>query len=329
MSIISAFPTPELFLHCAGYLQVADISRFTRVSKRWKELLEDQSLWKLLSQREGIPLVEGEDRDFKNDFRILYPMTISSRIISQFIGKPIGEIPRIRLEVFNRLQTQDPFDPQKTMQENYVFVVVPSKVARSTDAATPLELDQSGNLVKSTAGAIEELKLQIPFSLKNLKMLCEYPLKGKEHMPVFHKDSYAPVFDQCGLSSDKVRIFFMRIRVADQSRGLPYAEQEGKARDQRLEVTPMLPRALYEAECILRTGTCPDNREPLTYARTPDLVRVGNRDYHSVLGSFAPRSGAYVSDSVYVSGSLGVAAGVSAEVPQPLALGKLAIGKGH
>ena len=96
------------------------------------------------------------------------------------------------------------------MQENYVFVVVPSKVARSTDAATPLELDQSGNLVKSTAGAIEELKLQIPFSLKNLKMLCEYPLKGKENTPVFHKDSYAPVFDQCGLCSDKVRIFFMR-----------------------------------------------------------------------------------------------------------------------
>ena len=50
MSIISAFPTPELFLHCAEYLQVADIGHFTRVSKYWKGLLEDQSLWKSLSQ---------------------------------------------------------------------------------------------------------------------------------------------------------------------------------------------------------------------------------------------------------------------------------------
>ena len=150
------------------------------------------------------------------------------------------------------------------MQENYVFVVVPSKVARSTDAATPLELDQSGNLVKSTAGAIEELKLQIPFSLKNLKMLSEHPLKGKENTPVFHKDSYAPVFDQCGLCSDKVRIFFMRKHVADQSRDLPYLQQEAKMREQRLEVTPILPRALYDAVCILRTGTCPDSvRRPM------------------------------------------------------------------
>ena len=328
MSIISAFPTPELFLHCAGYLQVADISRFTRVSKRWKELLEDQSLWKLLSQREGIPLVEGEDRDFKNDFRILYPITSSSRIISQFIGKPIGEVPRIRLEVFNRLQQPDPFDPQRTMQENYVFVVVPSKVARSTDAATPLELDQSGNLVKSTAGAIEELKLQIPFSLKNLKMLSEHPLKGKENTPVFHKASYVAVFDQCGLCSDKVRIFFMRKHVADQSRDLPYLQQEAKMREQRLEVTPILPRALYDAVCILRTGTCPDASG--TYAPTPDLVRVGNRDYHSILGGFAPRAGAFVGRSYCdARDDFGVAPGVSAEVPQPLALEKLAIGKGH
>ena len=319
----------ELFFQCAESLEITDFGRCAQVCKLWDELFQHPGIWKSLSQREGIPLVEGEDRNRKHDFRILYPITISGKIISQFIGKPIGEIPRIRLAIFNRLQQRDPFDPQRSMRENYVFVVVPSQVARPV---TPLTLDASGTLVKLTDSAVEERVLQIPFSLKNLKMLCEYPLRGGEHMPVFDKSSYQPVFDQCGPCLDSVRIYFMRKRVADQTRSLPYPQQEGKAREQGLEVTPILPRALYDAVCILRSGTCPDNREPptSTYARTSDLARVGNSTYHSVLGGFAPRAGADVSisDDDYVD--IGVAPGVSAEVlPQPLALGKLAIGKGH
>ena len=313
----------ELFIQCAESLGAADFSRGARVCKLWHELFQDQGIWKSLSQREGIPLVEGNDRNYKEDFKILYPITLSGKTISQFFGESLGEIPRIRLEVFNRLQQRDPFDPQRSMQENYVFVVVPSKVARPLDQNTPPPLSEAGEI----AGPM----LQIPFSLKNLKMLCEHPLIGHKHMPVFGKDSYQPVFDQCGLCSDKVRVYFMRKRVADQTRSLPYLQQEGKARDQGLEVTPMLPRALYDAVCILRSGTCPDNRErePVTYARTSDLVRVGNSTYPSEIGGFAPRAGADVNSSGYDYDLIGVAPGGSAEVLRPLVLGNLGIGKGH
>lgn len=334
MSLLSAISdVPELFFHCAGYLQVPDIGRSTQVSTRWKGLLEDRLFWIFLSKREGIPLVEGEGRNLKHDFSILYPMTISKKLIRQYFGEPMGEIPRIRLSVFNKLQDSDPFQLHAKIRENYVFVVIPSHIARTVDENTPLELNESGHLVISTA--IERKTLKIPFSLMNLKMLCKYPLKGSE--TIFNDWNFFSIFEKCGLCPNKVTICFMRIRIADQTRSMLYPQQEGLVKGAGFEVTPLLPRALYDAICILRTGTCPDDRgKPLhhglwSYARTSDIIHAGHQNlpYHAEIGGYGPRAGATLYCYDEAMEAFGVAPGLPAEVPQPLAPGKLAIGKGH
>ena len=57
----------ELFFQCAESLEVADFGRCAKVCKLWKELFQAPAVWKSLSQREGIPLVEGKDRHYKKD----------------------------------------------------------------------------------------------------------------------------------------------------------------------------------------------------------------------------------------------------------------------
>jgi hypothetical protein len=274
-------------------------------------------LWKNLTVREGIPLVSGtKERNYKKDLQVLYPITLSGKIISQYLGKVVEKIPPITEECFNELQQLDPFEKDKLKAKNYVFIVDPSFVLRTVDQYTPLALDDAGNLVENKqTDALEKKELKIPFSLKNITMLCSYPLKGKENMRVFAylKDE---VFQQCNTRPDKISVYFMRRHVVDQSRGQPYAKQEKLVKDKGFEMLPLRVRVLFNTVVILKDGTCPDVREPRwTYSRHPDTVRSGNNVYHSVVGAFVPRAGVRVNSCDFGSDTVGVVLGKPAEVP--------------
>jgi hypothetical protein len=330
------FPDRDTFqYYSVECLELSDIAHAASVCKGWNQLFGDQNLWKFLFEREGIPLVSsrsGRERNYRDDFKVLYPMTISSKIISQFFGKVIEKVPPISEERFNELKQPDPFEKSKSKAENYFFIVMPTVIARTV---TALALNDLGNLIESPEqeneqNPAEKRELKIPLSLQNIKVLCSYPLKGKENMPVFDENSAAEVFKQCGACPDKISVYFMRRHVAEQSRGKSYPDQEKLVKEEGFEVTPLRARVLFNSLKILQDGTCPDARNPLTYARSPDIVHYGNNAaYHSIVGGFALRAGAHVLFSYFDSDFVGVVPGGSAEVLRPLTLDHLALDKGH
>lgn len=308
--------------YSAKYLEPSDIAHASQVCKQWKHVFSDQNLWKAISKEEGIPLVRsanGEVFNCQKTFQVLYPITLSGRKISQFIGMVDEEIPPISEKQFNELNELDPYEKGKLKKETWVVVIVPSHVLRSASQDVPFALDEAGNLVQNQqTAATEEKQLKIPLSLKNLNILCLYPLTGKKETPVFDSNSTSAVFDQCGLSTNKINIYFMRRHIVEESRGKPYAEQEKLLKDHGDEVIPLKPRALFDVISILQKRNCPDGRVPRwTYSRHFDIIRFGNNNaYHSLIGGFAPLSGVEVRDFYDdACDSIGVVPGGPAEVP--------------
>jgi hypothetical protein len=338
-SIVSSsygpFPNPDIFQYCSvKYLEPSDIAHAARVCKAWNQFqFSDQNLWKLLFEREGIPLVSsrnGGERNYRNDFKVLYPITISGKIISQFFGKVIEEVPPISEECFNELKQPDPFEKSKLKVENYVLIVMPTKIARTIDEETPLILDDLGNLIESPdQNPAQKRELKIPFSLRNINVLCSYPLKGKENMPVFAGDSEDEVFKQCAACPNEISVYFMRRYVVDLSRGKSYADQETLVKAEGFKVTPLRERVLFNFLKILQDGTCPDTSYPLTYVRSSDAVHFGNNQL--IVGGFLPRAGVFIiGDDVQDQVCVGVVPGVSAGDLQPLeTLDHLALDEGQ
>ena len=191
---------------------------------------------------------------------------------------------------------------------------MPDKIQRTVDETTPLDLDANENLIELPQGTtIVKHDLMIPFSLKNLRMLCAYPLKGKENTPVFDKNSWEGVFNQCSAHPSKVTVYFMRKCVADQSRNKSYATQQLLVKSKGFEVTPLRERVLFDAVEILKFGTCPDIQSPVwAFTRTADVVRFNGNDYPSVIGGYTPRVSVCVDVNDYDSDFVGVAPGVPA-----------------
>ncbi len=315
----------------ADFLEARDIGRCELVCKLWNEACNNQEIWIRLSVREGIPFVEGQDRDRRADFQVLYPMTISGKRISRLLGEVVGQIPCISEVFFSILNTPDPFEEGKLCKDSFVFVVDPHLIKRTAGEGTPLDLDAQGNLIELPADQVQNGKeLLIPHSLKNLRMLCSHPLEGKQNMPVFAHYSEDDIFNQCGASSNKVSVHFMRRCVADESRNMTYANQEILVTERGFDVTPLRVRALFDAVEILGSGICPDSHKlQYTYARCSDIVRYGSYDYHAAIGGFAPRSGARVCDDDFGVDCVGVVPCVSAEVLRDLAHEPLGLGEGH
>ena len=107
---------------------------------------------------------------------------------------------------------------------------------------------------------------------------------------------------------------------------------EEKAPNQGVEVESVRRRALFDVVSILTTGECPDGRGEYlsTYVRGSDTITINGQKFQLVVGCFAAGAGVDVShDGFFYSGSVVVVPGGSAEVPEPLELGHLAIGEGH
>lgn len=323
-SSASVMPQPiaplsgDLFWHCMSFLDLPGLGKARQVAKSWKALIdgqEGQSLWRDLSVREGVSLVEGEGRNYKDDFKFLRPIfAINGKTICQFFGEVVGEVPRMRLDCFARLSEPDPFELGKLVRENYRVLVDPAAIKTTVGPDRPLALDASGNLVEVSVA--ERAEITVPFSLKNLKMLAKYPLAGMENGPVFNRNLRSVVVDRCNPPSDRNRLLIMRKEVV--ARGKPFDGEHGQnaqVTNRGLEVATVRQRALFNAIHVLKTGTCSDSRKPWTYARSAEYVRgLLGHHYRAVVGSFAPGVGMTIYDPDFESETTGVVPAISAEV---------------
>jgi hypothetical protein len=323
------FPNRDTFQYGSlKWFDLPDIAQAACVCKLWNQAFSDQNLWKALFEKEGIPLVispNGIERNYKEDFKTLYSITISGRIISQFIGKVVEKIPPISEKSFNELEEPDPYETGKLKRQTFVFVVDPSFVMRTVGKEAPLALDDLGNLIESPEresgqspeNTTEKSELKIPLSLKNIKVLCSYPLKGKENMPVFDERSENEVFEQCNALPDKIAVYFMRRHVIDQGKRMLYDEQRKLVEDKGFEVTPLRIRAIFDSVDILKEGTCPDGRasQGYIYSHHSETVFYGCNVYHTFIGCFHPGDGLLVNDDLFDEAFNSVAPGRREKVP--------------
>ena len=312
------------------FLDLADLVSATKVSRSWNDSIENPQAWKKCTERMGIPLVvslDGRARNHKEDLKVMYPITLSGDMIAKTIGKPVGKTPAISEKQFLRLFQPDPWEPEKTYGQTFRFVCRYSFVERILGGDVPLVLDEVGNLVpapkdeSSSSSApskdLEKPKLtKIPLSLKNLRALSLYPLKGKENMPVFYGNSHELVFEHYDTCVEKNRVDITRDRVVEETRNKTYVNQLAlvKAKTPELGATPLEVRILYCAVSILNRGSCPDDQAPWTYARASHAV-VDDSLGLVTSGGFVFGSGLYVDYNNLAVDHVGVAPGGPAEIP--------------
>ena len=321
----------DTFQGITQFMGYADIFSAAQVCKLWNVFSKDPFIWQQFFIEEGIPFVENvgdQPRNYKQDFKILYPMTISLKMSERLFGKVPGEMPLISNVCFQKCFQVDPFEPGKLMMNTFEFVVIPYIFQRTASDEFPFVLNKDGDLTAPQESDWRGKTLQIPNTIVNLLALCSHPLAGKENMPVFDYCN-DDVLKQCNTHPDKISVFFMRTCIADGTRNMPYPKQKLFVEDRGFEVIPLGPRILFDAVCMLTFGTCPDDRGPCwSYARTSDSIVVGNDVHQALIGGFAPGSGALFYDD-YDAEDLGVVPGGPAEVPRLPALGALDLGKGH
>lgn len=309
------FRYADIFSNAFKFMRYGDIFLCARVCKHWNAFCTSLN-WKQFFKDEKIPFVEpieGQLNDYKQEFRILYPMTIGGES-ERLFGKFYKEIPCISRKIFEDFFKIDPFEPGKLIMHTFKVVVFPDSFERTSCEEFPYILDQNGDLQPVKFGEWTEEKLQIPNGIRNLQILCEYPLAGKENMPVLcyiHPD----ILGQCSTYSDKISLFLMRTCIAGGSKNMPYPKQKAFVEDRGFNVTPLRVRVFFEAFSILTSGTCPYDKDFWGYARTADTIVIGQNDYQSFIGGFVPGVGVNVQYNSYVNDAFGVVPGISAELP--------------
>lgn len=248
------------------FLSVEEIFQLSRINRIFKEtmdsLFEPNDFWIALFDREGIPQVQqtgDQKRNLREDFIHLYQRTcVSGRMINTYLGQMVGKIPAITEEVFKRSKSEP----------NFGFFVRPAAVRRTIGPDFPVQLvkmqlpspdpkqpERFEQLLYPNRDLIGEGEtLTIPFGIFNLRILSDYPKKGREYAPclaverideeVFTEDFYESVggvhlgdhqtaFHLFNRVSGTVKVDYMlRAGVLEESRWVnDYNEERGLSFD--------------------------------------------------------------------------------------------------
>ena len=254
------------------------------------------------------------ERNYRYDFRVIYPMTtVSGESIRRTLGEPIGEVPCISAETFNRLFKPDPFDPTKLQKDTFEFVVEYPSIARVLGTKEcPLRLDSCGTLKELPPSQVEgvvataQAPSHIPFTLRNRITIASYSLMKNGEGPVFHWQDlrFLTQNDYC---PDKVNIYYQTSRIVEGTKGLPYSKQKKFVEERGFGVMSFGPRMLSNVVQISAFRTCADRG--LTLARTSDPVFEGQNVHQANIGNFNPRKGVSFGYDSDVSDNIGVVAG--------------------
>lgn len=316
-------------IHNSQYLGVQDVVCMSRVCKLWHASASKDVVWKNASQHDKIPVIDGQDRNYREDLKKIRPLVSS---IHGLLGRVLGRVPPISQETFRKFTTDhaDPFGGG-LFRDNFVLLINPCYIERRVDKDTPLAL-RDNRLVEVPKAEVVEQTLVIEATFPNLLLLAKFPLKGKDHLPVYkiNPEVLKAMKEQCIDFPEKVGVRVIRKRVLEESRGRGFAQQQnlmkGMAPGEGYTVESARRRFLFDAERILTTGMCPDERDPrYTEVRGPETVDVFGGNFHLVVGGFAPAAGVDVDFHNFDYNRIAVVPGGPAEVLRPLELDDLAI----
>jgi hypothetical protein len=235
-------------------LEVRDILHLSSVCRGWCQIIISNEFWQDVSIRKGFPLVEGEGRNRRADFQILYKMAgVSQRTINRCSGEMVGVMPRIKKERFEWLFEQDRWAPAPRLNhETFQWDVVPSHIRRATGP-------------------------EVSLSLKNLKTRTENQF-------IFSKHCVNEAFDQSEPVPQGVQIWFSRKEVV--STELEWNDQQVSVENkgEQYVVMDLFPLAWRECHRILETGSSLLDRNSIAYARTSTLGHFNHGDYHLCIG---------------------------------------------
>lgn len=155
----NTFPFGDLDISINGseYLGVQDIVRMMRVCGGWRDWAsENLVVWKNASQHDKIPIVDGKDRNYRDDLKQIRPLVSS---IHGLFGRVLGPVPPISEETFRKFTTNDP-DPfgEGNFRDNFMLFIDPSYIERQVDKDTPLAL-RGNSLAKVSPAKVKELML--------------------------------------------------------------------------------------------------------------------------------------------------------------------------
>ena len=171
-----------------------------QVCKPWQLISDQPTVWHDHSIQQNSPVVKGEKRDCKFDFRVLREITIGFNQLGPIFGQCLGKMPKNRREEFlTFLQKPDFFEPDKTIGKTCVFVVVPKAFKRAFEEGLLNQLATSGDGFKKVDLANAKIlqdEMEIPCSNKNIFLLANHPLK-KGMGKVFHGTTEALRKMQC------------------------------------------------------------------------------------------------------------------------------------
>lgn len=296
----SPFQVYDTFLYIHRFLPSTDIVRNASVCKVWNEFVGVPNTWKMITQAEKIPLVkskDGKERDYKSDFKILYPRTISWRMIDKYFGTCIGEMPFMSEDFFNKLSQQDPFDKEKKRDETFEYVVIPEFIKRKFGPNLAATVDENG-ILKITPRSPEDdnvidEELLIPCKTRNIITLSYYPLAGIENGPVMMEKADDDKFEDLDGCSNKMGIYFMRKEVV--GKGQDYLLQEKSIKEKGLDILPLNVRAMSNSIHILKSKECFDKAvtktSNWTFARVSDAFKINGTEFKWAIGGFIPDMG--------------------------------------
>ena len=292
---IDLFQSQDLFEVATHSLSSADVCHLALVCKSWATAADMPGIWRQHFIRELIPFVEGDNRDYKADFKTLYPMTLSGRKIEKYFGQFIGKIPDLSLSWYQKLSQPDPFEPEKTFADNYVLIVEPQSIKRTFSKDCSAVLDDKGNLTVSLRVTAEETDsatetdVEIPFTLANLKTLTYCPLSGKKNLPAFYYGNDQAAFAKGAPGPTKVNLYFMRKESVRRTLSKNPLWQKQFLEKEGFQMTPLKPRVLLNTIQILDSGACLDGEN--SYVCTADHGTLCGRAIPFIIGRFAAGRG--------------------------------------
>ncbi len=238
----------DVFNVILSWLPTDSLCVFGRVCKPWKAIADQPAIWENHSTQQNIPVVKGENRNYKSDFRVLREITVGFNQLEPIFGQCIGMMPKIARGVFDFLQQPDKFEPRKTIGQTCVFVVVPKAFKKAFEEGLLLDLFVSGDGFKDVdleKAMILKDDMEIPCSNKNI-----FVLDRKKHFNF-------PDFTKCNSVADDVHIYLMRKMAPAQTCNLICEAQETLLKQNGFEmIVPLQVAMLAKSVEFAETKKC-------------------------------------------------------------------------
>jgi len=340
MSYLFAVLRPEPFSHALTFLEPQDLACSARVCKSWNKHVESEAQWKVQCQilldlspetdpRSYVP----ESPSYKAIFRVVYANILGKGVYERHIGG-VGSVPRIPKGLSLRRWNQpDPCDPTKKIGPEHVWMYIPSHIEIDSEGVALSKIDDPSEseaplLLRREAGLGEQVSreigfgtnsvLKVPVTINNIKVLFEHPKEGN---PSTYGCIWDKIVEQHGNKRWAAGWVCMRKDVIGKE--LTFAAQQTLARSNKVVLSELLPRILFNFLEHVRSGTAniyPDG-QPWIFARTSTIthdetIAHDGQDgaWHSGCGAGSP-SGLNIAYDISDFCDVGAAVMLPAEVP--------------